>query len=139
MAALDMASRFEGKYIPEPNSGCWLWLAATNAGYGVFKIAGRFRPAHRVAYELERGPIPDGMVLDHLCRNPLCVNPSHLEPVSVGENVRRGNNHYRSATHCKRGHEFTENNTLILSSGSRACRACARQRTAAFKARHHVA
>lgn len=134
----EIRQRFECKYIPEPNSGCFIWTAARSGGYGVFKIAGRYRPAHRVGYELSGSIIPDGLVLDHKCRNTACVNPAHLEPVTIGENIKRGDNHYRRATHCKRGHKFTEENTLILSSGSRACRECARIRMAAFMERKNV-
>jgi HNH endonuclease len=74
-------------------SPCWLWLASLGAsGYGQFSIGGREGPvvAHRIAYELERGEIPEGLTLDHLCRNRMCVNPWHLEPVPLAENIRRG-------------------------------------------------
>jgi len=128
--ASSLLERFEEKYIPEPNSGCWLWTAAQLNGYGAIKVDGRFRGAHRVGYELHKGPVPAGLVLDHLCRVPFCVNPDHLEPVTIGENISRGDNHYRGKTHCKRGHEFTTGNTLILSTGSRACRTCAKERLA---------
>ena len=130
MASLQ--ERLTDKYMPEPNSGCWIWLAAAARGYGLIKVGGRFRPAHRVSYVLECGEIADGEVLDHLCRNTYCVNPHHLEPVTIGENIRRGANHNAVKTHCKRGHEFTSDNTLTLATGSRACRECARQRMAAY-------
>lgn len=76
----------------EPNSGCWLWVGADNgAGYGTMTSGHSTRAyAHRVSYELARGPIPDGMHLDHLCRIRCCVNPDHLEPVTNAENARRG-------------------------------------------------
>lgn len=125
-----LRERLEEKYIPEPNSGCWLWTAAQLNGYGAIKVDGRFRGAHRVSYELHKGQIPVGLVLDHLCRVPFCVNPDHLEPVTIGENISRGDNHHRRKTHCKRGHAFTAENTLMLSTGSRACRACAKGRLA---------
>lgn len=135
MANLDpgLIARFNEKFIPEPNSGCWIWLASTNQGYGVIKVGGRYKPAHRVSFLIAGGSIPEGLVLDHKCRNTACVNPAHLEPTTIGENIRRGDNHYRSATNCKRGHQFTPENTLLLATGSRACRACARLRMKSFK------
>lgn len=131
-----LLERFERSYIPEPNSGCWLWTAAQCRGYGLITKNGKYRQAHRVSYELHKGPIPPGLVIDHLCRTHACVNPDHLEPVTVGENIRRGDNHYRHKTHCWRGHEFTQSNTLILSTGSRACRACAKMRADAWRIKH---
>lgn len=84
--------------------------------------------AHRVAYELTRGKVPTNMCLDHLCKNRLCVNPEHLEIVTLVENVMRGESlHARNArkTHCKSGHEFTKENTYIHPQrGSRLCRTC---------------
>lgn len=89
-----LLDRFEDKYMPEPNSGCWLWLASLRAnGYGQVGRGGRgsgMELAHRAAYNLYVGPIPDGLVLDHLCRVRACVNPAHLEPVTNTENLRRG-------------------------------------------------
>src|SRR4051812_35687163 len=83
------------KIFPEPMSGCWLWTGALNYnGYGTYSWAeedGRHTYlAHRLVYIIERGPIPDGLQLDHLCRLRCCVNPDHLEPVTSGENARRG-------------------------------------------------
>ena len=74
------------EYLEDPDTGCWVWQRAmTRGGYGF-----RQGPAHRYVYERERGPIPDDLTLDHLCRNPGCVNPDHLEPVTSAENTRRG-------------------------------------------------
>lgn len=71
-------------------SDCWLWTGYVAAGgYGEFHLAGRTRKAHRVAYELLVGPVPEGLDLDHLCRVRRCVNPEHLEPVTRQENLRR--------------------------------------------------
>jgi len=121
--------RFWAKVSPEPNTGCWLWDASQSNGYGVIKVSGKYRPAHRISYEMEHGEVEPGLVMDHLCRVPLCVNPAHLEPVTIGENVRRGDNFNRSKTHCHRGHEFTSENTLMINKGrSRSCRVCAKSR-----------
>lgn len=76
---------------PEPNTGCWLWTKGTRNGYGVHLCAsGEAKPAHRLAYEIATGPIAEGMVIDHLCGEKLCVNPRHLEQVTRAENTRRG-------------------------------------------------
>ena len=68
---------------------CWVWTAARTNGYGVAHVSGKSRRAHRVAYGDAYGPIPEGLVIDHLCENKACVRPSHLEAVTQGENVRR--------------------------------------------------
>lgn len=90
----DRTARFMAKVDLAGHGGCWLWTAAVDptTGYGKFHIGPDQRTcgAHRFAYELLVGPIPDGLVLDHLCRVRHCVNPQHLEPVTVGENLRRG-------------------------------------------------
>lgn len=108
-------------------SGCWLWVGATRGtGYGAFGIGRRQFQAHRVAYELLVGPIPQGLQIDHLCRVRRCVNPAHLEPVTQRENLLRGNTivaAQAAQTHCKRGHLFDEANTRVRN-GQRLCRAC---------------
>lgn len=92
-----LRERFDAKWTPEPNTGCHIWSGALNsAGYGSIGTGARghskaiVRAAHRIGWLLEHGTCPEGLVLDHLCRNPTCVNPRHLEPVTVGENTRRG-------------------------------------------------
>lgn len=126
--------RFEAKYTPEPNSGCWLWTAGTDPkGYGDFWSGTNSIRAHRFAYELYKGPIPDGLVLDHLCRVPCCVNPDHLEAVTHRENILRGigpSAHNAKKTHCIYGHPFTEDNTSIWNTKlgpARRCKECDRQ------------
>lgn len=115
---------------------CWVWRGTTQiGGYGTFAISHRQGVlAHRWAYEFMVAEIPDGLVIDHLCSNPPCVNPWHLEPVTQRENLHRSNNSVgvRSRkTCCLRGHLFDEANTYITpKDGRRQCRACMRIREA---------
>lgn len=113
---------------------CWLWTGAKNGkGYGALSANGKSAyPAHRWSYEYFIGPIPAEKQIDHLCRVHECVNPLHLDAVTVRENLMRGNTLARRnkhATHCIHGHEFTNENTGIDARGDRFCKACKRQRT----------
>lgn len=123
------------KYVKQSRS-CWEWYGnKIHIGYGVFGLNYRHMLAHRVSYELFREKIPNGLVIDHLCRNRCCVNPDHLEVVTQQENARRGetgkNNQYSKKTHCPQGHPYDEKNTWIDKNNYRYCRNCnkIRQRT----------
>jgi hypothetical protein len=124
--------RFREKYVEDEKSGCWLWTAATSVkGYGQFHMGdGGLVHAHRAAWTLLVGPIPDGATIDHLCRKRACVNPDHLEPVSIGENVLRGDTitaRNAAKTHCPQGHPYSGDNLRIRPDGARECRACRRE------------
>lgn len=123
---LPEADRFWPKVQGQPN-GCWTWLGGKNSnGYGVFGHGPRgsgFVKAHRWAYEFLVGTIPKGLQIDHLCRNRICVNPTHLEPVTQRENILRGESFIAACarqTHCKFGHPFDAVNTRV----DRNCRVC---------------
>jgi len=120
--------------------GCHIWTGAKNQlGYGRITIFGKSKQAHRVIYELVKGPIPEGLVLDHKCKNPSCVNTEHLEPVSQLENVRRGLvNQNKQKTHCKYGHKFTPKNTAIDKNGRRNCRQCHRNKSNKLYLKKHT-
>lgn len=126
---VDPEARF-WQYVDKRESGCWEWTGWKNQyGYGRFSINGKSVSAHRHAYELRNGPIPDGLQLDHLCRNTLCVNPDHLEPVTSKENTRRSESLPMLANRegvCFRGHSYAEHS--YYRDGVRMyCRTCERE------------
>jgi hypothetical protein len=133
--------RFEKRYVPEPNSGCWLWLmSCTSDGYGYFCGEHVVVLAHRFAYEQRRGPIPAGLTIDHLCRVRSCVNPAHLEAVTNRENILRGQtlaamNAAKIVARC--GHPFTDEQGRA----KRRCLPCwrARERARYVRTRERVA
>lgn len=114
--------------------GCLIWTGPKGRSgppkYGRFYGCFAGTKAHRYAYERARGPIPAGLVIDHLCRNPLCQNPWHMEVVTQGENARRGDpgRHNRIKTECPKGHRYSIVNTYQTRDGRRQCRPCARER-----------
>lgn len=120
------------RYIQRvPMTGCWIWTGASDKlGYGRINVDRKAKLTHRVSFEIHKGPIPRGLELDHLCRNPSCVNPHHLEPVTRKVNTDRGivaDVHRRrlaSLTQCRRGHEYTPENTYRDSRGFRNCKKC---------------
>ena len=127
---MSIAARLDRLSVPEPMSGCWLWLGATIwGGYGRIKFGDRHQLAHRVSYEVYTGhPIPAGMTIDHLCRTRSCINPTHLEVVTQQENVLRGQGlaaHHAKKTACVQGHPFSPENTITGKRPSwRVCRQC---------------
>ena len=131
---MTLEERLMFRVLRIPESTCWYWDAWVGEdGYGRIGVNGKLERAHRVSYELFRGPIPTGLHLDHLCRERSCVNPYHLEPVTCQENVLRSPiaiaaNHARK-THCPSGHPYTPENTYSMPGTKwRQCKICARER-----------
>lgn len=126
-------------------SGCWEWQRSRNAaGYGEVSLSDYLHVSkliHVLTYTILVGPVPEGLELDHLCRNRACCNPEHLEAVTHAVNIERGKweerkrEWFKQQTHCRNGHEYTFENTHIRTDGRRRCRTCQRE----WAARHKVA
>jgi len=143
------------KRHPVLGTPCWIWTGAKwKRGYGCFNISSKTLPngkrvfkrmsAHKALYEHVNGPVPEGLELDHLCRNPSCVNPAHLEPVTHAENVKRGEAglHNPVKTHCPHGHAYDEVGYTIINDprGSyRRCKRCHADRAVKYRAKKKAA
>lgn len=139
---IDLATRVQMRVSIEDrghDTPCWISdRAAQRNGYTKIGLGGKTYLTHRVSYEAHIGPIPDGMQLDHLCRQRACCNPDHLEPVTCRENLVRGVTIIAaqvSATHCLKGHPFDATNTRMTNLGKRVCRTCDRARASQYRER----
>ena len=135
----ELINRFWDKV--DVTDSCWLWTAHKNGyGYGTFRYNNKTGLAHRFSYELFEGNIINNLQLDHLCRVRHCVNPAHLQMVTLQENIKRGNTGHHTnqlrgkdhpsskKTHCPQGHEYDEKNTYMDNRNTRNCRICISER-----------
>lgn len=142
-----LEARFWNKVDRASDEGCWTWMAGTYpSGYGMIYLPpDTTTGAHRISYEIHKGPIPEGLEIDHLCSVRTCVNPMHLEAVTHRENMHRTPNSVfaleAAKTHCSNGHEFTPENTYVRPSrpNARNCRSCKRVFDAGARARKREA
>lgn len=142
-----LSLRFWSKILVVEPTGCWMWQRATQKGYGAMKVPNEKRMVrtHRLAYETLVGPISAGLHIDHLCKVRRCCNPTHLEPVTPAENVRRSDAYKNSRlaqlakTHCPHGHPYDEANTRNITkrdgSKERHCRTCSNFYSTRYKQR----
>lgn len=120
----NLIARFENKI--NKTEYCWIWTASkTDQNYGVIWLNGKYVRSHRVSYMIYKGDLDPSLVIDHLCKNTLCVNPQHLDQVTQAENIKRGvagkvNNAQRNKTHCPSGHQYSS----VTKNGYRQCRVC---------------
>jgi hypothetical protein len=132
-----------GDHIVLDPGGCLIWTGTMSVhGYGVMHRERGSRLIHRLAYQLVNGPIPEGLDLDHLCRNRACFNPDHLEPVTRGENIRRGHPFRKPKERCNHGHLMEGDNVLVVPSGhgdghQRICRECRRKSARDWQRRNY--
>jgi len=134
----DVRERLYRRLVPCPDDGCQclLWVGyVTPKGYGYIAVGRKMRKVHRVAWELDNGRIPDGLTIDHVkawgCRHRHCANVAHLEPVTMRENLLRGDTiaaAHAAQTHCTNGHLFDDANTYRDRRGWRRCRTCDRRK-----------
>jgi hypothetical protein len=130
-------ARLEHYSIRDPQSKCIIWWGATDGYYGCVGYQGKIRKTHDLTYELAKGPVPKGFELHHRCKNKRCRNLDHLQVVTRGEHLRlEPSRRIGDVTHCRRGHEFTpENTSRNKRTGRRNCRACHAAWQRAYKQR----
>lgn len=127
--------------VPEPNTGCWLWTGGTNeGGYGIFNMNLKTVRAHRASYEFHFGRFEKKLCVLHKCDTPACINPNHLFLGTHSDNARdmvtKKRHHYQNITHCKNGHEYTQENIVFLKNPKRReCRICKNRGNAEYKKR----
>lgn len=131
--------RFWSKVRGGDVSECWEWQAVTVDGYGSFQMTHTKVRAHRLSYEWLIGPIPDGLMLDHLCRNRKCVNPYHMDPVPNVVNARRGATCRATEDRCANGHPWSAETWRIGKRNLRICPTCAALNSRAWRRRASVA
>ncbi len=135
--------RLMSKRVVDPSSGCWIFTGGRIKDYGAFYYEGRNHYAHRWIYARVVGPIPEGYEVDHLCKNPPCFNPEHLEAVTQYENNMRSDSktaRMKRQTECLRGHPLSGHNLMLVKSGpgrapARVCRTCKNESYKAFRRR----
>ncbi|WP_332645078.1 HNH endonuclease signature motif containing protein [Aeromicrobium sp.] len=142
---MSAAERILWRCYEDSESGCWVWTGDPGCPrYGQMRIGGagsRKEATHRLVYAALRGPIPDGLVINHLCFNIRCVNPGHLEAVTARENVLYGrHNGWHGRAACLHGHTYTDENTRVdPKSGARKCKTCDRNRAQEYRDRKRAA
>ncbi len=127
MLSTSPLGRFAKSVQLTPGHDCWEWISGrggSNGAYSQLAINGKKIYGHRYAYELFTGPIPDNLVINHLCRNKLCVNPKHLEATTQKKNIQHAVSGKPRIKICKRGHEQVEENIYTFPSGIQTCRPC---------------
>lgn len=139
-AGIPVEDRFWAR-VNRVEGGCWNWTGHVSGGYGrIRRPSGRRMQAHRFSYELLTGlVIEDGLHLDHLCRNQLCVNPAHLEPVTPRENLKRGMAPSMVTAReevCVNGHPFIPETVYVRPNGKRECRECIANYRREYRARN---